>query len=66
MIAKALKDAELNYGDIKFPLELTMWVDPGKVSYRFVEDGSVSTLISFEGRPQEKPLPMRVPSVPTS
>ena len=60
MIAMALKDAELNYGDIKLPLQLTMWVDPGEVSYRFGEDGSVSTLISFERRPQETPLPLRV------
>jgi len=55
MIAKALKDAELNYSDIKLPLELTVWVDPGEVSYRFGEDGSISTLISFECRPKESP-----------
>lgn len=28
MITKALKDAELNHGDIKLPLELTIWINP--------------------------------------
>ena len=58
MITKALKDAELKYGYIKLPLELTICINPGEVSYLFGEDGSVSTLIPFECRPKENPLPI--------
>ncbi|XP_057368425.1 protein BTG1-like [Daphnia carinata] len=49
LIETAVIVAGLTYNDIQLPLELTVWIDPDKVTYRFGEDdGSHCTLISFD------------------
>ncbi|XP_045027832.1 protein BTG2-like [Daphnia magna] len=49
LIDTAVIVAGLTYNDIQLPLELTVWIDPDKVTYRFGEDdGSHCTLISFD------------------
>lgn len=49
LIETAVIVAGLTYNDIQLPLELTVWIDPDKVAYRFGEnDGSHCTLISFK------------------
>lgn len=49
LIHKAASETGLDYGDLKLPVEFTLWVDPLEVSCRFGEhEGSYCTVASFE------------------
>ena len=49
LIETAVIVAGLTYSDIQLPLELTVWIDPDAVAYRFGEnEGSHCTLVSFD------------------
>ncbi len=45
-----------------FPCELTLWVDPGDVSYRIGEDGSVCSLFDRGAHPSAVVMPTAAPS----
>lgn len=48
LIQQAALETGLDYGDLKLPVEFTMWVDPKEVSCRFGEhEGSYCTVASF-------------------
>lgn len=53
VIGKAGRSCGLREGSLRklFPHELTMWVDPGEVSYRIGENGSICVL--YDGNKQE-------------
>jgi protein Tob/BTG len=63
LIETAVIVAGLTYADIQLPLELTVWIDPDSVAYRFGEnDGSHCTLLSFED--QFEPLNNKTTTTP--
>lgn len=63
-ISTALEAAGLTEDDIRLPLDLAVWVDPGEVAYRLGERGSQATLAVFEpfmaGSKSTSPRPVNV------
>ena len=50
LVEKAADECGLKIADLALPKEITIWIDPNEISYRFGEDGSINTVYMKESR----------------